>query len=45
MNFKPEALDQSFVDWAAVESDPVFQQADNGKKMQMFDTWSGLRVS
>ena len=40
MNFKPEALDQSFVDWAAVESDPVFQQADNGKKMQMFDTWA-----
>ena len=40
MNYKPEALDQPFVDWGAVESDPVFQEADNGRKIQMFDAWA-----
>lgn len=45
MKFNPEALDQSFVDWAAVESDPTFQEADNGKKMQMFDAWADYSVA
>ena len=40
MNYNPEALDQPFVDWGAVEKDPAFQEADNGRKIQMFDAWA-----
>jgi hypothetical protein len=45
MTFKPEALDQPYVGWQDIETSPSFQNADNERKMKMFDGWADYSMA